>query len=173
MPMLDAFIPEGALNPLAEAQLLNEITDILLTSEGFDPANEKARAVSVIWLHRPHGIYVAGERSTTRRYRFIPSVPEGQYNDEARAYVVREITAAVARAEGADFDSVSPRVWVFPVEVPEGWWGGQGRIVRLSEILTRIGGEPKGVGERKIADRRRTEATAILRAAASETSVDG
>lgn len=172
MPMLDAFIPEDALSLQAEAQLLNEITDILLTSEGFDPANEKARAVSVIWLHRPLRIYVAGECSTARRYRFIPSVPEGQYDDDARAYVVREITAAVARAEGADFDEVSPRVWVFPLEVPEGWWGGQGRIVRLSEILTRIGGEPEGTGERKIADRRRTEACAVLKAAAIVTSVD-
>ena len=31
MPMIDALIPEGALKPEAEARLLKELTDILIT----------------------------------------------------------------------------------------------------------------------------------------------
>jgi len=42
MPMIDAFIPDGALEPEAEERLLNEITETLLTLEGFEPTNEQS-----------------------------------------------------------------------------------------------------------------------------------
>jgi len=45
MPMLDAYIPEGALSPSAERELLAKITDLLLEHEGVDPSNERARLV--------------------------------------------------------------------------------------------------------------------------------
>jgi hypothetical protein len=61
MPMLDAFIPEGALAPHAEAKLLREMTDLLMRHEGTDPLNEKTRAVSLIFLHRPT-IYLQARR---------------------------------------------------------------------------------------------------------------
>ena len=37
MPLLDAYIPAGALTPAAEAQLLSTLTDLLITHEGADP----------------------------------------------------------------------------------------------------------------------------------------
>src|ERR1700710_3124761 len=115
MPMIDAFIPEGALKPEAEARLLTDITDILLRhEEDIEPANELAQAVSVVFLHRPI-VYVAGARASSPRYRFIASVPEGQYNgDEVMHSLVREVTEALSRAEGVTLEEVSPRVWVFP-----------------------------------------------------------
>src|SRR5215813_10973487 len=39
MPMLDAYIPEGALSPNAERELLAKITDVLLEHEGVDPTD--------------------------------------------------------------------------------------------------------------------------------------
>ena len=140
MPMIDAFIPEGALESKAETRLFKEITDILLRLEGLDPANQKARDVTVIFLHRP-SVLVAGSPTEMPRYRFIVSVPEGQYDDESRKAVVKEVTDAVARAEGGTFDEVGPRVWVFPVEIADGSW------------------------EAKLANRRRDKAVAILDAA--------
>lgn len=49
MPMIDAYIPEGALQPEAEAMLCKSLTDILLRAEGFDPSNPIAQSVSVIF----------------------------------------------------------------------------------------------------------------------------
>ena len=46
MPMLDAYIPEGALSPGAERELLTKITDLLLEHEGVDPSNERARPLA-------------------------------------------------------------------------------------------------------------------------------
>ena len=59
MPMIDACIPEGALQPEAEAQLMRSLVDILIRLEGFDPKNEVARAVTWTLLHRPK-VFVAG-----------------------------------------------------------------------------------------------------------------
>lgn len=162
MPMLDAFIPEGALTAGTEAELLREMTDLLMWHEGVDPANERARAVSLVFLHRPV-VYVAGAPAAAPRYRFIPSVMEGLYDDERRSAIVRDITAAVARAEGTPFDEVAPRVWVFPTEIPDGRWGGRGVIRRLPEFLAfAVGGAAAADGARRLADRRRAEARAIL-----------
>jgi phenylpyruvate tautomerase PptA (4-oxalocrotonate tautomerase family) len=40
MPMLDAFVPDGALSADAERELLSRLTDILLRNEGADPTPE-------------------------------------------------------------------------------------------------------------------------------------
>ena len=118
MPMIDAFIPDDALEPKAEAQLFNELTEILIRLEGFEPTNERARAATWIFLHRPK-VFRAGSPSALPQYRFILSVPEGQYNDEICRAVIKEVTEAVARAESGTFEEVSQRVWVFPTEVPD------------------------------------------------------
>ncbi len=165
MPMLDAFIPKGALKPDVEAKLFKELTDLLLIHEGLDPANPRAQAVSLVWIHRPE-VFVAGAPSTAPRYRFIPSVPEGQYNDERRSAIVKGITEAMARAEGTSFEEVGPRVWVFPNEIPDGMWGGRGVIRRLPEILSFVVGEhEKKPAEERLARRRRDAALALLAAA--------
>lgn len=165
MPMLDACIPEGALAPEAEAKMLSEMTDLLMRHEGIDPANEKARAVSLVFLHRPV-VYVGGAPASEPRYRFVASVMEGMYDDERRSDVVRDLTAAVARAEGASFAEVAPRVWVFPTEIPDGRWGGRGDIRRLPEFLAHaLGEEAAADGARRLAQRRRDAARAILDAA--------
>lgn len=57
MPMLDAYIPEGALDPDAEKQLMGTLTNTLLTWEGADPEDERARSIGWVFLHRPATVY--------------------------------------------------------------------------------------------------------------------
>jgi phenylpyruvate tautomerase PptA (4-oxalocrotonate tautomerase family) len=177
MPMIDALIPENALTPEAERRLLKEITDLLIRAEGYDPSNPIAQRVSVLHLHRPAAVYVGGEPSKFPRYRIIPSAPEGQYTDEARATLVREITEAVARAENTPYKDIAPRVWVFPSEIPDGEWGSNGVINRLPDIHALLEGEAeRHVGAERLARRRREKAGFTLKAAlaavSSETTKD-
>src|SRR6516165_1848715 len=118
MPMLDAYIPDGALSPNAERELVRKITDALLEHEGVDPANEAGRKLAWVFVHRPE-VYVGGGPPKMPRYRFICQVPEGQYNDERRAAVTAAITRAVADAEDGACPHPELRVGVFALEVPD------------------------------------------------------
>ena len=140
MPMIDAFIPENALTPQAEQALFAEVTNLVVKHEIGDPANERAQNASWIFVHRPE-VFVAGAPATAPRYRFIVSVPEGQFDHERRQAITAEITEAIAKAERRSFDEVSARVWVITAEIPDGSWGARGRIVRLPDILSSLLGE--------------------------------
>jgi phenylpyruvate tautomerase PptA (4-oxalocrotonate tautomerase family) len=167
MPMIDAFIPEAALTADAEARLFEQLTELLVRLEGFAPDNERARAATWIFLQRPK-VFRAGAAPAEPRYRFILTVPEGQYNDDNAAAVVKEVTEAVARAEGRALEEVAPRVWVFPLEIPDGRWGGQGRVRRLPDILAALVGESeRQVGVDRLAAGRHRAALAILASAQS------
>jgi len=60
MPMLDAYIPHGALRPEAEEQLLAQLTDALIINEGADPTNPQVRSIAWLFVHRPEQVCVAG-----------------------------------------------------------------------------------------------------------------
>src|SRR5258707_15726790 len=98
MPMLDAYIPEGALSPQAEEKLLARLTDLLLEHEGADPTNETVRSIAGGFVHRVD-VYVAGAPADAPRYRFVASVPEGQFTPERRRPMVEAISDAVLDAE--------------------------------------------------------------------------
>ncbi|MFS8047811.1 tautomerase family protein [Rhizobium sp. BR 314] len=166
MPMIDVFIPEDALSADSEASLMRELTDILIAHEGLDPSNERVRDVSWIFVHRPAVVYRAGKPAPAPIYRIVPTVPEGQYTGEARASLVKEVTAAVARAEGTSSDEIAPRVWVFPTEIRDGSWGARGGIRHLPEIMESFGGEAlKAIGKQRLQNKRRSDAVEILEAA--------
>ncbi|NLR99967.1 Tautomerase enzyme [Rhizobium sp. P38BS-XIX] len=163
MPMIDAIIPKDAFSPEVEAALIKEMTDILLKAEGFSPSNEVAQSVSVVFLHRPEAVYVGGAPAEAPRYRIIPTVPEGQYTEDAVAQLVKELTEVFVRAEGGTFASVAPRVWVFPTEMPDGRWGSRGMIRPLPDIQAFIAGEAeRSIGEERLRRRRRAKAKELL-----------
>ncbi|MGO9760111.1 MAG: Tautomerase enzyme [Solirubrobacteraceae bacterium] len=143
MPMLDAYIPTDALTPEAEQQLLADLTDVLLTNEGADPSNERVRSIAWLFVHRPEAVYVAGVPASAPHYRFVASVPEGQYDAERRQAMVRDITEAVLDAERGAHERDPGRVWVFTPEIPDGTWGGFGQIATLADIATLATGDPK------------------------------
>jgi len=140
MPMIDLCIPEGALEPKAEQRLIEELSETLIRLEGYEPDNRRARAVTWVFVHRTT-VFVAGAPAAEPRYRAVLAAPEGQYDQDVREAVVREVSEAFARAEGRSLDEVSHRVWVFPVDVPDGTWGSRGRVQRLPDIVAFLEGE--------------------------------
>ncbi|WP_326626842.1 MULTISPECIES: tautomerase family protein [unclassified Streptomyces] len=157
MPMLDVYIPTGALAPDAERTLMDELTSILLRAEGADPSNAFARQISWAFLHRPE-VFVAGAIPEKPHYRVIAGVPEGQLNGAAKKQqLVAEVTDAIVRAEGANDEKAQDRVWVFPLEIPEGHWGSFGSIQSLADILGAAIGDAdkgRGVAQHRIAQSR-------------------
>jgi phenylpyruvate tautomerase PptA (4-oxalocrotonate tautomerase family) len=169
MPMCDAYIPKDALPADVERKLLSRVTDLLLEHEGVDPTNEAARSIAWLFVHR-HEMFVAGAPADGPHYKFICQVPEGQYNDERRAAVTADITQAVVDAEAGRWPSPEFRVWVFSWEVPDGTWGGVGKVFRLPDIAElAVSPAAREVAEETLATRRREQATAILQAAGVES----
>src|SRR5947208_13895655 len=163
MPLLDAYIPAGALSPEAEEKLLADLTDILLVNEGADPTNGQVRSIAWLFVHRPEAVFVAGSRAQAPRYRFVASVPEGQYDPERRQAMVSEITERVLDAEEGAFERDPSRIWVFTPEVPDGAWGAMGQVVTLADIAGFAMGDPER-GRRYAEGRlgaRRAPATAV------------
>lgn len=162
MPMLDVFIPEGAIAPAAEQELIAKLTDLLLRHEGADPANEQARKIAWVFLHRPQ-VFVAGAPEQEPHYRIFASVPEGQYDEERRQAMTEEATEAVLDAEEGAHPRDPMRVWVFTQEIPEGTWGGGGRVVGLADIAAFVTGDEEGgrrYAEQRLAERRSALTTA-------------
>jgi phenylpyruvate tautomerase PptA (4-oxalocrotonate tautomerase family) len=141
MPMLDAYIPEGALPAAAEAHLFSDLTDLLLRHEGADPADPVARSLAWIFLHRPAAVYIAGQTQPAPHYRFVATVPEGQFDDTRRSAIVDAVTTRVLDAERGVHPRDPSRVWVITSEVPEGTWGAGGRIMTLADIVTHVTGD--------------------------------
>lgn len=141
MPMLDAFIPEGALPAVVEKELLATLTDVLLLHEGADPRNAAARSIAWVSLHRPAAVFVGGEPAEEPHYRFFASVPQGQFDDERRRAIVAAVTDAVLDAEDGTYRRDPRRVWVFANEIPDGTWGGGGRIATLADIAGFVMGD--------------------------------
>jgi phenylpyruvate tautomerase PptA (4-oxalocrotonate tautomerase family) len=163
MPMLDAYIPADALAPDAEKALLARLTDLLIENEGADPTNPQVRSIAWLFVHRPEAVYVAGAPAAEPRYRFIASVPEGQYDPERRNAMVHDITEAVLDAEAGAHDRDPGRVWVFTPEVPDGTWGALGRVVTLADIATFATGDPergRRYAQDRLAERRAAAAVA-------------
>ena len=163
MPMLDAYIPEGALSQDAEEGLMATLTDLLITHEGADPTNPRVREIAWLFLHRPATVFVAGTPADAPRYRFIASVPEGQYDPDRRQAMVESITDAVLDAESGAYERDPSRVWVFTPEVPDGSWGGSGRVVTLADIAGLALGDPergRQYAEQRLAARRAAPALA-------------
>lgn len=157
MPMLDAHIPTGALAAEAERDLLEKLTDLLIRHEGADPSNETVRSIAWVFVQRPETVYVGGSPAEAPRYRFIASVPEGQFNAERRQALVAEITEAVLDAEQGAHPRDPMRVWVFTPEVPDGTWGAAGRVVTLADIAGLALDDPEAgreYAERVFAERR-------------------
>ena len=152
MPMLDAYIPEGALTPDAERHLLGELTTILLKWEGADPDDAVARSIAWVYVHRPAAIFVGGEPAELPRYRIVASVPQGQLDAERRAGMVAAVTQAVLDAEPDDRPRDPLRVWVFPQEITEGTWGAGGQIFGLADIVGYVLGD-REAGARHAAKR--------------------
>jgi hypothetical protein len=88
------------------------------------------------------------------------------------AAVTAAMTQAVAEAEDGAWPHPELRVCVVTCAVPDGWWGGGGRILRLADIYQLawppkpgMHGQPRETAEQVLAARRRQEGEKLLAAA--------
>ncbi len=152
MPMIDLTLPEGSLSAESRKELMARLTTILLKWEG---APDTPQANSIAWAYahelKAGEMTVGGTIPERPRYRVVTTVPQGALNDERKKGLVEEVTRAVLEAEGADWTPDNcMRVWCIVQEVPDGNWGGGGRIYRLRDIAKFVGVDPKSARYREV-----------------------
>ena len=146
MPMIDLTVPQGAVDAHA---LIDDLTKTLLKWEGV-PDNPVADGISWGYVHEvapgDHHVGHQANGDGPARYRVLVTVPEGALDDERKAGLVADVTRTVLEREGSPVDVANAsRVWVFINEVPDGNWGGAGRIFRFKDIARMVGGDGEAV----------------------------
>jgi len=183
MPMCDAYIPKDALPADVERELLGRISELLIGHElrraddlvdNHDVEASRERARRIAWLSvLRHEAYVASNPAQAPYYKFVVYVPEGQADEVFRTAVTRDVTQAVADAEGGRWPHPEFRVWVFTWEVPDGTWGSTGQVTRLVDVMGYLAPELREPAVERLAARRRAEARALLEAAGAQAAVSG
>ena len=147
MPVFEITYPEGALEPAARDQLLDELTTAILNAERA-PNHEFFRGVTWGYVNElPAGSVVAAGRPVDKpTFKVDLTTPEGALSDRRREEFVVEATRLVREAAGIPEDE-GLRIFVMMHEVAEGSWGAAGQVVRFQELRQRALAEREKAGE--------------------------
>jgi phenylpyruvate tautomerase PptA (4-oxalocrotonate tautomerase family) len=134
VPRVELTFPAGALSEDAKRELPQQLAESMLRWEGA-PDTEFFRAISWVHVHElPAGaVYTADGQAELSQFVVDVTVPQGGLSDRRRAGLVEEFTKLVREAAGLS-DEEAIRVWVLVHEVPEGFWGAAGQIVRFEQL---------------------------------------
>ena len=140
MPLIDIYIPSGALNQEQQDELANALLQSLMHC---DHAIGNPRAQSINWVyvheHPAEKLYVAGQARAKPHYRIEVTVMEGMMSQEVKELVARDMTQSVLQVEGtADNPMNASRIWVLFHDMPEGSWASAGRVYRLQDLMNYI-----------------------------------
>ena len=136
MPVFELTYPEGALEPDARAQLLDDLTTALLRAERA-PETQFFRDITWSYVHElPAGSVLAAGRPVDQRptFKLDVTTPEGALSDRRRAELVGAATKLIREAAGIAEDDTLQRVWVLMHEVTDGQWGAGGEVIRFEKL---------------------------------------
>jgi phenylpyruvate tautomerase PptA (4-oxalocrotonate tautomerase family) len=136
VPVFELTYPEGALEPDARAQLVDDLTTALLRAERA-PETQFFRDITWSYLHElPAGSVLAAGRPVDQRptFKLDVTTPEGALSDRRRAELVGAATKLIREAAGIAEDDTLQRVWVLMHEVTDGQWGAGGEVIRFEKL---------------------------------------
>ena len=154
MPFVELFTPKGAVAPERLTQIGEQLVAEVMLAEGA-PDTASARSISWLLVNEIDVWMVGGRRvdpSEPARFVVRVAVPAGSLDDAKRADMVARVTRVLAEADD-DPDRLyrEPDAWVHINEIPEGNWGGFGRVVRFADIASVVvnpSPEPAEAGSR-------------------------
>jgi phenylpyruvate tautomerase PptA (4-oxalocrotonate tautomerase family) len=136
VPVFELTYPEGALEPDARAQLMDDLTTALLRAERA-PETQFFRDITWSYVHElPAGAVHAAGRPVDGRptFKLDVTTPEGALSDRRRTELVSDATRLIREAAGIAEDDTLQRVWVLMHEVTDGQWGAGGQVIRFEKL---------------------------------------
>ena len=134
--MIDLTFVRGSLESEALNRLTDELVAVLLRAERA-PDTEFLRQNTLVYLHPldAEQVSVGGRGEGEPRFRVELTVFGGALDKSRKEQLVADVHAAVTTAAG--IDPKGPRafhVWTLIYEVPEGNWGGGGKVIYQSDV---------------------------------------
>lgn len=142
MPVIDCYLPASSPALRDRDRLAHGLTEALMQCE-HTAGNPRAEKLIWTYLHvmPEESLFIAGQRASRAIYRVEVAVLEGAMDRATRQKVVETMTAAILDCEGSDNNALNAaRVWVIFRDVPEGYWGGAGRLYDLQDLMRFIHG---------------------------------
>ena len=141
MPFVEVFSTPGTPRPEQRRQIAQRLVGEVMAGEGA-PDNEFARSISWLVWHELAAWSVGGEPigpEQPPRYVVRVAMPRGSLTDEKRSEVVSRVTKVLAEADDdPDRFYSSAAAFVLIDAIPEGDWGGVGRVVRFNQIANYV-----------------------------------
>jgi phenylpyruvate tautomerase PptA (4-oxalocrotonate tautomerase family) len=136
MPMIDLTFVRDSVQPDALNQLTDELVTALLRAERA-PDTAFLRDNTLVYLHAMDSgdVSVGGRGPGEPRFRVELTVFGGALDKARKEQLVADVHVAVTKAMGIEPDG--PRafhVWTLIHEVPEGNWGGGGKVIYFADV---------------------------------------
>lgn len=137
MPLIVLYLPEQCFNPQQKQQFAQQATQNLLKLEGME---QQPKAQNLSWVQfsefGKEDFFLAGHQVEKPHYRIDIKVFQGTLNNERKALLTEQLTKLVLDIEGTNFNLLNAaRVWVMINEIPDGNWGGAGKIYRIKDLM--------------------------------------
>ena len=150
MPFVELFTPKGAVAPERLRRIGEQLVAEVMLAEGA-PDTAAARSISWLLVNEVDDWVVGGRRvdaSEPARFVVRVAVPAGSLDDAKRADMVARVTRVLAEADDNPGRLYrEPDAWVHINEIPEGNWGGLGRVVRFADIANFVVDAAPGLAE--------------------------
>jgi phenylpyruvate tautomerase PptA (4-oxalocrotonate tautomerase family) len=146
MPFVEVVTREELSEPV-RAKLAETLLVTMMNVEIGHPTGH-AREIGWVWFHTLPGTlwavggrfddtYIKGRKMGLARV----IAPEGILNSELKSQALAEVTKNLRDAMGAEAGDDGLGVFAIYEEVPAGHWANAGKILSLSELLKKMGGD--------------------------------
>lgn len=137
MPLIVIHLPENTFSTQQKQRFAQSATQALLSFEGMA---EHPKAHDLSWVQfnefSNDDFYMAGHSVNKPHYRLDVSIFQGTMAGDKKERLTEKLTDLILEVEGTDHNLLNAaRVWVMINEVPDGNWGGAGKIYRIQDLM--------------------------------------
>ncbi len=136
MPMIDLTFVRDSVDEQALSRLTDELVTALLRAERA-PDTPFLRDNTLVYLHamEPSELSVGGRGPGEPRFRVDLTIFAGALDKDRKEQLTADVHTAVCAAAG--IEPQGPRafhVWTLIHEIPEGNWGGGGKVIYYQQV---------------------------------------
>lgn len=136
MPMIDFTFVRDSVDEQALSRLTDELVTALLRAERA-PDTPFLRDNTLVYLHpmEPAELSVGGRGPGEPRFRVDLTVFAGALDKDRKEQLTADVHTAVCAAAGIEPQGTRAfHVWTLIHEIPEGNWGGGGKIIYYQQV---------------------------------------